>query len=157
MQTIQNIPWKFSKLKKAHLSLQVNQIVPIGLSFRMAVSSTDLNHHHHHRHHHHHFFSFSHQSNQKKFYLHNAEKNRPNQQMFSMVVEKQNIGAVDILKRTKAEIDAEGKFNFNYVLFWRWSCCEFTLCMGISLFPVYLCLAFYVFKAYFLVFYVVYK
>ena len=37
--------------------------------------------------------------------------------MFSMVVEKQNIGAVDILKRTKAEIDAEGKFNFNYVLF----------------------------------------
>ena len=35
--------------------------------------------------------------------------------MFSMAVEKQNLGAVNTLKRTKAEIYAEGIFNFNCI------------------------------------------
>ena len=44
-----------------------------------------------------------------------AKKKFSNQQLLATVVGKQDTGAVDALKRTKAEIDAEGKFNFDYV------------------------------------------
>ena len=35
--------------------------------------------------------------------------------MLATVAGKQDTDTVDALKRTKTEIDAEGKFNFNYV------------------------------------------
>ena len=94
---------------KAHLPRQVNQIVPTGLSFGMAVSSMDSVHHLHH------FHSSSCHSNQKINNLPKAKKKCPNQQILAAVAGKQDTGAADPLKRTKTEIDAEGKFNFDYV------------------------------------------
>ena len=38
-----------------------------------------------------------------------------NQQVFATVAGKQGTGTVDILRQTKTEIDAENKFNFDYV------------------------------------------
>ena len=66
-------------------------------------------------HHCHHFLSSSRHSNQKIHHLPKAKKKFPNQQVLAMVVGKQDTGAVDALKQTKTEIDAEGKFNFDYL------------------------------------------
>ena len=69
----------------------------------MTVSSTDSTHNHHH-----HFLSSSRYSNQKIHLLPKAKKN-------GQTNRKQDTGAVDALKRTKTDTDAEGKFNFDYV------------------------------------------
>ena len=75
----------------------------------MTVSSTDSTHHRHY------FLSSSRHSNQKVHHLPKAKKKFPNQQILATVVGKQDTGAADALKQTKTEIDAEGKFNFDYV------------------------------------------
>ena len=75
----------------------------------MTVSSTDSAHHRHY------FPSSSCHSNQKIHHSPKAKKKFPNQQIVATVAGKQHTGAVDALKQTKTEIDAEGKFNFNYV------------------------------------------
>ena len=75
----------------------------------MTVSSTDSTHHRHH------FLSSSRYSNQKIHHLHKAKKKCPTQQILATVAGKQDTGAVDPLKRTKTEIDAECRFNFDYV------------------------------------------
>ena len=75
----------------------------------MTVSSTDSTHHRHH------FLSSSRHLNQKIHHSPKAKKKFPNQQILATVAGKQDTGAVDALKRTTTEIDAEGKFNFNYI------------------------------------------
>ena len=67
----------------------------------MTISSTESTHHCHHF--------------QKIHHLTKAKNKHPSQKILSTVVDKQGIGAVDALKRTKTEIDAEGKFNFDCV------------------------------------------
>ena len=42
-------------------------------------------------------------------------KKFPNQQILATTAGKQDTGAVDALKQTKTETDAEGKFNFDNV------------------------------------------
>lgn len=44
-----------------------------------------------------------------------SQEKLPNQQILATGVEKQHIGAVGALKETKTEIDAEVKFNFDYI------------------------------------------
>ena len=75
----------------------------------MTVSSTDSTHHRHY------FPSSSRHSNKKIHHSPKAKKKFPNQQIVATVAGKQHTGAVDALKQTKTETDAEVKFNFNYV------------------------------------------
>ena len=75
----------------------------------MTVFSTYSTHHCHH------CLSSSRHSNQKIHHLSKAKKHFSNQQILATVAGKQDTGAVDALKRTTTEIDAEGKFNFNCI------------------------------------------
>ena len=67
----------------------------------MTVSSTDSTHRRHH------FLSSSRHSNQKIHHSPKAKKKFPDQQTLATVAGKQDIGAVDSLKRTRTEIEAE--------------------------------------------------